>query len=174
MQVRTIIWAAALSMAPGLLHAQFDFKLEGRDVQVHSFAQQGFAYSNQNNFLTMDTSSGTFAMTDGGVNVSTSITDHFRVGAQVYVRNLGQLGDYHVQLDWAYGDYKFKDWFGIRAGKVKTALGLLNDVQDMEFLQTWAILPQSVYPLDLSSNTIAHTGVDVYGTIGLHKIGSLR
>lgn len=173
MNIKSMILAASLSVAPGILHAQFDFKLAGRDIQVHSFAQQGFAYSNNNNFLTMNTSDGTFAMTDGGVNVSTRITDRFRVGAQAYIRNIGQLGDYHVQLDWAYGDYKFKDWFGVRAGKVKTALGLLNDTQDMEFLQTWAILPQSLYPLDLRSNTIAHTGADVYGTVALHKLGSM-
>jgi hypothetical protein len=83
------------------------------------------------------------------------------------------LGDYHVQLDWAYGDYKFKDWFGIRGGKVKTALGLFNDTQDNEFLQTWALLPQGVYPLDLRSNTIAHTGGDVYGNVSLRRAGSL-
>ena len=51
--------------------------------QVHSFASQGFAYSNDNNYLTMDTSKGSFAMTDGGVNISTQVTDKFRVGAQV-------------------------------------------------------------------------------------------
>jgi len=170
---RVIVNIAILCAAPLALHAQFDFSVDGRDVQIHSFAQQGFAYSNHNNFLTMNTSDGTFAMTDGGVNASVALTDKFRVGAQAYVRNIGQLGDYHVQLDWAYGSYKLTDWFGIRAGKVKTTLGLLNDVQDMEFLQTWAILPQSVYPLDLRSNTIAHTGGDIYGTVGLRKAGSL-
>jgi hypothetical protein len=64
--------AAALSGAPGLLHAQLDFKVADRDVQVHSFASQGFLYSNQNNFLTMPTSNGSFAFTDGGVNVFNS------------------------------------------------------------------------------------------------------
>jgi hypothetical protein len=173
LKLKQLTIIAAFCTAPVALHAQFDFTVDGRDVQFHSFVQQGFAYSNQNNFLTMPTSNGSFAMTDAGVNVSTSLTDKFRVGAQVYARNIGNLGDYHVELDWAYGDYKFKDWFGIRAGKVKTALGLFNDIQDMEFLQTWALLPQSIYPLDLRSNTIAHTGGDVYGQIGLRKAGSL-
>jgi hypothetical protein len=168
-----MILAAALSLAPGLLNAQFDFTLFDKSFQIHSFASQGFAYSNDNNFLTMNTSKGSFAMTDGGVNISTQLTDKFRVGAQVYDRNVGQLGDWHPQLDWAYGDYRFKDWFGIRAGKVKTALGLYNDTQDAEALNTWALLPQSIYPLDLRSSTIAHTGGDVYGEIPLHKLGSV-
>ena len=58
MTARTIILAAALSGVPGLLHAQFDFKLDGRNVQVHSFASQGFMYSNQNNYMAMPTSKG--------------------------------------------------------------------------------------------------------------------
>src|SRR5580693_9416892 len=162
LKLKNVVMGSILFAAPALLHAQFDFNVDGRDIQFHSFLQQGFAYSNQNNYLTMNTSNGTFAMTDGGINVSTSLTDKFHVGAQVYFRNIGALGDYHPQLDWAYGAYRFKDWFGIRAGKVKTALGLYNDTQDMEFLQTFALLPQSVYPLDLRSNTIAHTGGDIF------------
>lgn len=163
----------ALWVAPAVAYGQFDFKLGNRAVQIHSFGQQGFAYSNDNNFLTMNTSKGSFAMTDGGINASMPVTDKFRVGAQLYARNIGDLGRYRVQLDWAYGDYKFKEWLGVRAGKVKTALGLLNDTQDAEFLHTWAILPQSVYPLDLRSNTIAHTGADLYGQLSLRKAGSL-
>jgi hypothetical protein len=149
------------------------FTLYGRSVQVHGFVSQGFGYSNDNNYLTMNTSQGSFAFTDGGVNVSTQLTDKFRVGAQVYDHNIGQLGKWHPTLDWAVADYKFKDWFGIRGGKVKTVLGLYNDTQDMEFLHTWAILPQSAYPLDLRASTIAHTGGDVYGTIALKKFGEL-
>lgn len=173
MYAKTIIMAVALSAVPGLLHAQFDFKIANRDVQVHSFASQGFAYSNANNYMTMQTTSGSFAMTDGAVNISSQITDKFRVGAQVYVRNVGQIGKWHPELDWALGAYKFKDWFGVRAGKVKTTLGLHNDTQDMEFLHTWAILPQSIYPLDLRASTIAHVGGDIFGDVALKKLGSI-
>ena len=59
-------------------------------------------------------------------------------------------------------------------GIVKTVLGLYNDTQDMEFLHTWAILPQSMYPLDLRSSTIAHVGADFYGDISLRRLGSFR
>lgn len=168
-----LMMLAATLFAPWMLNAQFDFTVDGKSVQIHSFAQQGYALSSENNFLSMATNSGSFAMTDGGINASVALTDKFRVGAQVYGRNIGQLGDYHVKLDWAYGDYKFKDWLGVRGGKVKTALGLYNDIQDNEFLQTWALLPQGVYPLDLRSNTIAHTGGDIYGEVPLRRGGSL-
>ncbi len=131
--------------------------------------------SNQNNFLTMDTSKGSFAFTDGGLNLSTSITDNFRVGAQgLQSQHRPAWGQTHLTLDWAFGDYKFKDWFGIRAGKVKDfVLGLFNDTQDAESLHNWAVLPQSLYPLDLRTSMISHVGGDVYGEIPLRKAGSL-
>jgi hypothetical protein len=173
MQVKTIILAAALSVGPNLLHAQFDFHLGDRDVQVHSFASQGYMYSNVNNYMTMKTSQGSFAMTDGGVNASVQLTDKFRVGAQGYIRDFGRMGQWHPQLDWAYADYRFKDWFGIRGGKVKTVLGLFNDTQDNDSLHTFALLPQSVYPTDLRDATIAHTGGDVYGNIAVKHLGGL-
>jgi hypothetical protein len=173
-QTRTIALAAFLCAAPAVMHAQFDFKVDGLPFQVHSFASQGFMYTSDNNYMTMNTSNGSFAFTDFGANVSTQITDKFRVGAQLYDRNVGKLGGWHPDLDWAVADYKFKDWFGIRAGKVKTTLGLFNDTQDLEFLHTWALLPQSMYPLDQRGSTISHIGGDIYGAIPLKKLGELN
>ncbi len=155
------------------LQAQ-DFKLLGREVQIHGFASQGFVYTDTNNWLTMNSSQGSGAFTDFGFNVSTSVTDKLRVGAQFYDRNLGQLGQYHPSLDWAVVDYRFKSWFGVRAGKVKTTLGLYTDTQDLDFLHAFALLPQSVYPADLRDATIAHLGGDVYGRLPLqHGLGDL-
>src|SRR5437899_12765804 len=94
----TIALVALVCASPDLLHAQLDFKLAGRPVQVHSFASQGFAYSNQNNYLTMKTSRGAFSMTDLGLNISMPVTDRFRVGAQLYSYNVGLLGRYRPQV----------------------------------------------------------------------------
>jgi hypothetical protein len=129
-------------------------------------------YSNQNNFLSMPTSQGSFAFTDGGANISTQLTDKFRVGAQLYIRNVGELGNWRPELDWALGDYRFTSWFGIRGGRVKTTLGLFNDIQDMDSLHTFALLPESIYPVDWRTATIAHDGGDVYGTIGVKHVGT--
>lgn len=157
-----------------LIRAQSaDFTVEGLPVQVHGFASQAFLVSNQNNYLTMPTGRGSLAFTDFGGNISVQITGKFRVGAQVYDRNMGELGNWAPELDWASGDYRFKDWFGIRAGKVKTVMGLDNDTQDLDSLHTWALLPQSVYPLDLRGTRIAHVGGDFYGDITLQRLGSL-
>ena len=37
----------------GLLHSQVDFPVAGRQIQIHGFLSEGFAYSNDNNYLTM-------------------------------------------------------------------------------------------------------------------------
>lgn len=151
-----------------------EFKVWDRTVQVHGFASQGFVYTNQNNWLTMNTSHGSAAMTDMGLNMSSQFTDKFRVGAQVYDRNLGELGQWHPSLDWAVADYRFQNWFGVRAGKVKTTLGLYNDSQDLDALHVFALLPQSVYPADLRDTMIAHSGGDLYGNVALrHHLGEL-
>ncbi len=172
----TLLCAAAILAGTGTLHAQASFSqfsIDGYQIQMHGFASQGFALSNQNNYLTMDTTNGSFALTDGGLNLSTHLNDKLRVGAQGYIRDIGQLGGGRFTLDWAFVDYKFRDWLGFRAGKVKTTLGLYNDTQDAESLHTWALLPQSLYPTDLRTSLIAHTGGDIYGQIGLRKAGSL-
>ena len=173
MRSNGIVLRVAMSIIPGLLYGQTDFSVAGREVQVHGFASQGFAYSNQNNFLTMNTSQGSFAMTDFGLNATLQVTDKLRVGVQIYDRNVGQLGEWHPLLDYAYADYRLKDWLGVRAGRVKTQLGLYTSTQDADFLRTWALLPQSVYPTDLRSMTIAHDGIDLYGAIPLRGAGSL-
>ena len=170
-------WIAALvfiGLCTGPVGLAQEFKVWDRTVQLHGFFSQGFVKSDENNWLTMGTSAGSGAMTDMGLNASSQVTDKLRIGAQVYDRNLGQLGQYHPSLDWGLADYRLTQWFGMRAGKVKTTLGLFNDSQDLDFLHVFALLPQGVYPTDLRDATIAHTGGDIYGTVPLrHRLGDI-
>jgi hypothetical protein len=163
---------ACLCLSQLSLQAQ-DFRLFDRTIQVHGFFSQGYVYTAGNNWLTMTTNDeGSARFTDMALNMSTAVTDKFRIGAQVYDYNLGQLGQYHPSLDWAVADYRFKSWFGIRAGKVKTTLGLFTDSQDLDFVRVFALLPQSVYPIDIRESTIAHKGGDIYGNVALkHRLG---
>ena len=170
-KTKALLLAAAIS-AP-LAHAQFNFDVDGKPVQIHSFASQGFLASDQNNYLTTNTSQGSFSFTDFGANASLRLGDNLRIGAQLYDRDIGDLGKWHLQLDWAIGDYKIKDWLGLRGGVVKTTFGLHNDTQDVDFLSPFALLPQSIYPTDLRDALIRHRGGDVYGTVSLGRLGSL-
>jgi hypothetical protein len=171
--VRTLGFVGLAAFAAAQAEAQTSLTVGGREIQVHGFFQQGFVFTDTNSFLTMGSSDGgSGEMTDGAVNVSTKLHNKLRIGAQLYARNLGQFGNGRVELDWVFADYKVNDKIGFRGGKVKTQLGVINDTQDMEFLHTWALLPQAVYPLDLRSVTIAHTGGDVYGRFDTKKAGS--
>jgi len=171
---RRIVELAVICFCTTQIASAQEFRLFDRSVQIHGFASQGFAYTDRNNWLTMHSSHGSGAFTDFGANVSMQVTDKFRFGAQVYDRNLGNLGDWHPSLDWAFADYRFKSWLGIRGGKVKTVLGLYNDTQDFDFLHTFALLPQSVYPTDLRDAAIAHLGGDLYGRLTPpHRLGDI-
>jgi hypothetical protein len=169
---KTFGLAAVLCVFPALLGAQ-DFTLFGERIQTHGFVQQGFIYTaNTNNYLTMNTNKGSAAMTDAAFNVSSRLTDKFHVGAQMYYGHLGALRK-SVHLDWAVADYRFKRWFGLRGGKVKTVLGLFTDTQDAEFLHTFALLPQAIYPVDLRNSSIAHIGGDAYGDLVTRRYGTI-
>lgn len=89
---RRIVEFALLCLCAAQMGWAQEFKLFERMVQFHGFASQGFVYTDQNNWLTMHSSQGSGAFTDFGANISTQVTDKFRLGAQIYDRNLGNLG----------------------------------------------------------------------------------
>lgn len=170
---RVVVLGAVAFAASATTDAQ-EVTVLHKAVQLHGFGTQGLSYTNDNNWLTMNTSEGSLKFTDMGLNVSSQVTSKFRVGAQVYSRELGQLGRWHPRLDWAIADLRLEPWLGFRGGKVKTVFGLYTDTQDMDFANTFALLPQSVYPIDLRDATIAHLGGDIYGTVRLpHLSGSV-
>jgi hypothetical protein len=148
----------------GSLHAQ---DLSG--IVVHAYVSQGFLFTSNNNYLSMNSSAGTPQWTDAAVSISDSLADNLRVGVQLHMYQLGQFGGSNVFVDWAQGDYKVNDHFGIRAGKVKTIWGLFNDSQDIDAIFLWILLPQGSYSVDHKSFYLAHVGGDVYGGVSLGK-----
>jgi hypothetical protein len=141
------VFAASLTLS-ATLGAQ-EFRVLDRSVQLHGFGTEGYIYTNDNNWLTMATSKGSFNFTDVGLNLSTQVTDKVRIAAQGYDRDLGQLGKWHPQFDFYMADVRPKPWLGFRGGRVKTVMGLYTDSQDMDFDHTFALLPQSMYPIDM-------------------------
>jgi hypothetical protein len=142
-----------VSLCAALASAQDDSIFE--KIQIHGGLSQGFLFSSSNNWLSTDSSNGSFRWNDIMLNLTDPLTEHLRVGIQLHSYMLGQIGQQKLGIDWALGDYKFNDHFGIRAGKVKTPLGLFNDIQDIDVLYPWALLPQSVYPADMRSFHLA-------------------
>lgn len=144
-------------------------------IQFHGFVTQGFVFSSHNNYLTMQTSSGSLQWTEGVFSVSDTISDNLRVGIQLHMFQLGQLGGPNIRVDWASGDYRINDFLGFRGGKVKTVMGLFNDSQDVDAIFLWTLLPQCSYPVDNEGFFLSHLGGEAYGYIPLGKrSGKLR
>jgi len=142
-------------------------------VEVHGFVSQGAIKSTANNYLA-DSKRGSFEFSEVGINFTKSMTDELRVGMQLYMRDLGPVGNYTPHFDWFYLDYRFWDWLGIRAGRTKLPFGLYNENSDIDSARVPILLPQSVYPITSRDYLLAQTGVEVYGRVPLDAAGSLE
>jgi hypothetical protein len=161
---RRVFTLIFLCVGAGVLFAQ-----DLSDIQVHGFVTQGFLYSSHNNLYTMETSAGSARWTDAAVSFNDVLSDKLRVGVQLHVYQFGELGGPNLQIDWATGDYRASDKMRFVAGKVKTVYGLFNDSQDVDTVHLWTLLPESIYPTDNKSFTLAHYGADFYGAASLGK-----
>jgi len=144
--------------------------LDDLNVQIHGYATQGLLYTTQNNILTTRSSDGSPAWTEAVINVTSQPTSKLRIGVQGRYFLLGNMGN-TITLDWAAADYKFSDKFGVRFGKVKTPLGLFNEIQDIGPGYIWTLLPQSVYPIQSRNTLLSHYGGVVYGSVNLGNRG---
>jgi hypothetical protein len=140
--------------------------------EVHGFGSLGYVGSTNNNYLT-ESLGGSLDFVEAAINAGFDITDDLRVGAQVFVGNLGEYGNYEPQLDWGYLDYRPKNWLGVRAGKFKRPLGFYNEVRDVDAARTFAMLPQSVYNVAYRDFFLAAMGASVYGNLELGSGGDL-
>ena len=163
--------AVVLAQRPA---AALDLSLSGRlpSLDVHGFVSQGFLLSSANDYLA-NSSRGTFDFTEAGVNLTLPATDRLTLGVQIFSRKLGPLGDFRAALDWYYLDYRWRDWLGIRAGRVKLPFGLYNDVSDVDSARTAVLLPPSIYPAQNRDFLLAQTGGAAYGFARLGAAGAL-
>ncbi len=163
---RLLTGALALALAAVPAAAQ---SLDDLNIQIHGYATQGFLYSNENNFFTTSSSNGSPAWDEAVINITSQPIPKLRIGVQGRYFLLGNLGN-AITLDWASADYKMNDKFGVRFGKVKTTVGLFNEIQDIDPGYQWVLLPQSVYPLESRNLQLAHYGGVAYGTIDAGSI----
>jgi len=77
-------------------------------------------------------SSGSLQWTEGAVSLNDSLAERMRVGIQLHMYQMGQIGGPNLLVDWVSGDYKISDRLGVRAGKIKVPVGLFNDSQDVD------------------------------------------
>jgi hypothetical protein len=146
---------------------------EGPGDSVHGFASQGFVLTTGNEYLVTDSKRGSFQLSEVGVNYSRELTQRLRFGVQLFAQNSGFAGNWTPQVDWFYLEYRFRDWFGLRAGRLKIPQGLYNEVNDVDSARVPILLPQWVYPLQFRSILFAQTGAELYGFARLRGAGAI-
>lgn len=144
--------------------------LLGEKLALHGFASQGYLDSTGNNFLT-DTRDGTFQLNEFGLTLTSRLSDHLHLGAQLLSRDYGDVGDNEIRLDWALADYRFHDLIGVRVGKIKRPMGLYNEGRDSDFLRPMIFLPQSIYDETRRDMLIACIGGGLYGNVPAGPLG---
>jgi hypothetical protein len=148
------------------------FAVEVAGMDLHGFLSKGYVKTTDNNMFA-NTNKGSTQFDEFGINFAKDLTDKLHVGAQFFAKDYGATGNNHLDLDWAYADYRFKDWLGVRAGKVKIPHGLYNQTRDVDMLRTSVFLPQSIYPEILRDTTLSTIGGSLYGDVGLSFLGQL-
>jgi|SRR5580692_7293042 hypothetical protein len=165
---------ASLALTPRASAIELGSEGDLASVEVHAFVSQGFILSANNNYLADDTKHGSFAFSEIGINFTKNVTDKLRVGLQLFAQYLGPTGSYTPQADWFYLDYRWKDWLGFRAGRVKIPFGLYNEINDIDSARVPVLLPQSVYPVENTNYLLAQTGAELYGYLKSHDAGALE
>ena len=145
----------------------------GAGLELHGYVSQGFMASTDNDYLTAHTDRGSFDFFEAAVNVSKEFNDQFRAGLQVYALELGDIGHYQPNLDWAFVDYHPKQWIGVRAGRVRTPLGLYTETLDLDVSRTQVLLPPSMYEPTYRDFIGTFNGASIYGRIPMGRGGLL-
>jgi hypothetical protein len=158
--------------APGVAEAQED-ALGSLGVQTHGFVSQGFMLSTRNNYLARS-KGGSAEFSEVGLNFTAPVTERLRLGLQLFSRDLGPIGNYEVKADWFYLDYRFADWLGFRAGRIKVPFGLYNEINDVDSARVPILLPQSIYPTQNRDYLLAQTGGELYGRLDGGAAGALE
>ena len=128
-----------------LLLAPLSAASEDFDVDIHGFISQGYLKTDHNNYMAQ-TEEGSFEFNEMGLNFGTDLTEKLRIGMQLFARDLGKDGNDDLVLDWAFADYRWRDWLGFRVGRIKMPFGYYNSIRDFDMLRTSVFAPQSVYP----------------------------
>src|SRR5262245_3610331 len=165
-------WGAALIAAMAGPALADDAASDETPLQVHGFASQGALLTSDNNYLA-HTERGSLEFTEVGINFTKTLDDRLSAGLQLFARDLGPDGTYSAKFDWLYLDYRWKDWLGVRAGRVKLPYGLYNDTSDIDAAQPVILLPQGVYPAINRDFLLAQTGIELNGYYSIGSAGPL-
>jgi hypothetical protein len=166
--VRTLLLLGAVAGAAVPAGAE-----EIAGLTVHGFISQGYIRTTENELYFGHTTDGNFEFNEAALSFSTEPIPRLRVGMQLFAQDLGSLGNHRVIVDWAVGDYRFNDAFGVRGGKLKLPLGLYGTLRDADLGRPEILQPEAIYSDNLKDLVRAFNGASVYGTFELGGAGYL-
>lgn len=134
------------------------------NLETHGFVSFGYLKSWGNNWHG-ETLDGTAEFWEAAANVISRPMDRLRLGAQLFVRDLGDYGNGKVEIDWAYADWRAADALGIQVGRVKMPFGLFCESLDIDAGRTSVFLP-IMYPTRAREILLSTDGAKFYGTLG--------
>jgi hypothetical protein len=146
--------------------------LQSPTIDIHGFVSEGGFVSTANNYIGAS-SRGSLEFFEAGLNVSTEVADKLRVGLQLFARDEGDLRDDAPRIDWAFLDYHWQPWLGLRAGVIKMPFGLYNEYSDIDSARLPILLPQSIYPIRNREALLSHTGLALYGDQPIGALGEI-
>lgn len=132
--------------------------VEDLRLEAHGFVSFGWFRTWGNNYLSDDSMEGSDELYEAALNATVRPLDRLRLGAQLFVRDLGRYENGAVRLDWAFAELTLGPALVVQGGRVKVPVGLYNELQDIDPARTTVFLPQSIYPVRLRDTQIAVDG----------------
>ncbi|MBN2105482.1 hypothetical protein JW835_15695 [bacterium] len=142
-------------------------------IHMHGLVSQGYIVSTDNNYH-MNTEDASVEFNEAAINFTAQLTPKLRTGLQLFSRDFGPNGNNDLFLDWGYLDYQWKDYLGLRMGKIKRPAGFYNTMRDIDALRTFVLLPQGVYDESMREFTMSVQGASLYGNLSLSFAGDLE
>jgi hypothetical protein len=146
--------------------------VQTRRVELHGFVSQGAFVSSANDYIGAS-SRGSLGLFEVGLNASTQVARDLRAGIQLFARDIAIEDELVPHVDWAFLDYRWRRWLGLRAGIIKMPFGLYNEYVDIDAARVAILMPQSIYPIRNRDALIAHRGFSVYGERELGGSGAV-
>src|SRR3569833_3350287 len=101
------------------------------DVEIHGFVSQGYIKTTkENQYPVGNSGEGSYNFNDFGINFARRVAPRLRVGLQHFAQDQRNNSNDKNTEKRTNGDYRHKDWLGVRVGKVKIPLGLFNESRD--------------------------------------------
>ena len=134
-----------------------------QNVELHGFGSWNSGATNNANLYLGGKLKGSSMNSDAGFNISGDVNERVSFMSQV---KFNFDGETQASLDYAFGQYKFRDDLKLRAGQVRQPFGLYTEVMDVGTLHPFLYLPQSQYgPTAVVAE--AYRGIGLTGNFAL-------